>query len=139
MKIRHAIMDDYENLVALDTFAGDDPERRHHIRSWIETGCCYVAETERSIVAYGVLAYHFFGNGFVEMVMVGAHFRRQGLGLAMIEHFKAICATPKLFSSTNLSNQQMQELLNAAGFRTSGYIDNLDENDPEIVFCFRAE
>lgn len=28
----------------------------------------------------------------------------------------------------------MQDLLVRAGFRPSGYIDNLDENDPEIVF-----
>jgi hypothetical protein len=28
----------------------------------------------------------------------------------------------------------MQKLLKTAGFRTSGFIDNLDENDPEIVF-----
>lgn len=138
MKIRHATMADYDSLVALDTIAADELARRDHIRSWIDTGCCYVAEVNDIIGAYGVLAYHFFGNGFVEMVMVGAHFRRQGLGLALIEHFKAICATPKLFTSTNLSNQQMQMLLSTAGFRTSGYIDNLDENDPEIVFYVRA-
>ncbi|WP_457583588.1 N-acetyltransferase family protein [Ensifer canadensis] len=138
MKIRSATIADYDNLVALDTIAAGDPERREHIRAWIETGCCYVAEMGNSVGAYGVLAYHFFGNGFVEMVMVGEHFRRQGVGMALVEHFKSICATPKLFTSTNLSNQQMQQLLSAAGFRTSGYIDNLDENDPEIVFCFRA-
>ncbi|MGF6174340.1 N-acetyltransferase family protein [Ensifer sp. 4252] len=138
MKIRSATIADCDSLVALDTVAAGDPERRDHIRSWIEAGCCYVAETNKSVGAYGVLAYHFFGNGFVEMVMVGEHFRRQGLGMALVEHFKAICVTPKLFASTNLSNQKMQQLLSAAGFHTSGYIDNLDENDPEIVFFVRA-
>lgn len=138
MKITNATIADYDSLVALDTIAPGDPERRHHIRSWIETGRCYVAETNGRVGAYGVLASHFFGNGFIEMVMVGEHFRRQGLGMGLVQHFKAICATPKLFASTNLSNQQMQRLLNAAGFRTSGYIDNLDENDPEIIFCFRG-
>ncbi len=70
--------------------------------------------------------------------MVGEDFRRQGLGIGLVRYFKEICETPKLFASTNLSNQQMQKLLNSAGFRTSGFIDNLDENDPEIVFCFHA-
>lgn len=139
MKIRPATIADYENLVALDTIAPDEPERRNHIGAWIESGCCSVAEVNDVIGAYGVLTYHFFGNGFVEMIMVGRDLRRQGLGMALIEHFKAICTTPKLFSSTNLSNHRMQELLNAAGFRSSGYIDNLDEDDPEIVFCFRPQ
>ena len=138
MKIRHATMADFESLVALDTIAASEPERRAHIKSWTDAGCCHVIETNGIVSAYGVLTYHFFGNGFVEMVMVGSRFRRRGLGMALVEHFKTICTTPKLFSSTNLSNQQMQKLLNTAGFRTSGYIENLDEDDPEIVFCFRA-
>lgn len=138
MKIRSATLADVDTLIALDSIAAHDPGRRHHIRSWIETGGCYVVELNGSVGAYGVLAYHFFGNGFIEMIMVAEPFRRQGLGMALVRHFTAICATPKLFASTNLSNRHMQTLLSAAGFRTSGYIDNLDENDPEIVFCFHA-
>ncbi|RDL51205.1 hypothetical protein BLJAPNOD_02337 [Ensifer sp. M14] len=138
MKIRSATLADFDTLVALDTIAAHDPERRDHIRSWIEAGCCHAVETNGSVGAYGVLAYHFFGNGFIEMIMVAEHFRRQGLGMALVRHFAAVCTTPKLFASTNLSNRQMQTLLRTAGFRTSGYIDNLDENDPEIVFCFHA-
>lgn len=138
MKIRSATLADVDTLVAVDTIAAHAPERRHHIRSWIETGSCHVVETNGSVGAYGVLAYHFFGNGFIEMIMVAEHSRRQGLGMALVRHFTAVCATPKLFASTNLSNRHMQTLLGAAGFRTSGYIDNLDENDPEIVFFFDA-
>jgi len=52
----------------------------------------------------------------------------------LIGHFQAMCAGSKLFTSTNMSNRVMQDLLIRAGFRPSGYIDNLDENDPEIVF-----
>lgn len=130
-------MADLELLAALDTVAVCDPGRRVQIRQWIESGTCHVARTDDSVVAYGVLAYHFFGNGFIEMVMVGDAFRRQGLGMALVRYFQASCTTPKLFASTNLSNQRMQELLKTAGFRTSGLIDNLDDNDPEIVFFSR--
>ncbi|NHZ62114.1 GNAT family N-acetyltransferase [Massilia genomosp. 1] len=136
--IRAATAADYELLVALDTVASCEPARCAQIRQWIDTGCCYVAQTGESVGAYGVLGYHFFGNGFIEMVMVGEGFRRQGLGMALVRDFQARCTTPKLFASTNLSNQRMQELLKSAGFRTSGLIDNLDDNDPEIVFFSRA-
>ncbi|NHZ35219.1 GNAT family N-acetyltransferase [Massilia rubra] len=134
VEIRAATVADYELLVALDTVASCEPGRRAQIRQWIDTGCCYVARTGESVGAYGVLGYHFFGNGFIEMVMVGEGFRRQGLGMALVRDFQARCTTPKLFASTNLSNQRMQELLKSAGFRLSGFIDNLDDNDPEIVF-----
>ena len=137
LQIRLATAADYEQVVALDTVASCEPERRAQIRQWIDAGTCYVAQTDDAVGAYGVLGYHFFGNGFIEMVMVGERFRRQGLGLALVRYFRARCTTPKLFTSTNLSNQRMQELLKAAGFRTSGLIDNLDDNDPEIVFFSR--
>jgi ribosomal protein S18 acetylase RimI-like enzyme len=75
-----------------------------------------------------------FGSLFIAMVMVGSQFRRHGLGHAVILHLRAACTGSKLFSSTNMSNVPMQALLIKAGFKPSGYIDNLDENDPKIVF-----
>lgn len=138
LEIRAATLADYERLVGLDTLASVDPARRVQIGQWIDAGSCYVAQTGEPVGAYGVLGYHFFGNGFIEMIMVGEDFRRQGLGIALVRYFQAQCLTPKLFASTNLSNQHMQELLRSAGFRTSGFIDNLDDNDPEIVFFSRT-
>jgi ribosomal protein S18 acetylase RimI-like enzyme len=132
--IRRATMADYAQLVALDTVASREPGRPAQIRQWVDSGNCHVVQTGEAIAAYGVLAYHFFGQGFIEMIMVGEHFRRQGLGSALVRHFQAHCASAKLFASTNLSNRQMQDLLTCAGFRPSGFIDNLDDNDPEIVF-----
>ncbi len=127
-------MADYDRLVALDTVAANQCVRRDQIRSWIQVEHCYLIEITGSIVGYGVLTHHFFGNGFIEMIMVGEDFRRQGVGKILIHHFRGICQTPKLFSSTNLSNHAMQELLVNAGFQKSGVIENLDENDPEIVY-----
>ncbi len=66
--------------------------------------------------------------------MVAPEFRRQGLGEAIIRHFRSTLTQPKLFSSTNMSNKPMQELFAKLGFRWSGYIENLDEGDPEIIF-----
>jgi len=139
MEIRKATRADYDRLLALDTLAAGTEERCDQIRNWLDTGVCYVAQTGELAVAYGVLHYHFFGHGFIEMIMVGAQFRRKGLGLALVRHFQQRCATQKLFTSTNLSNHSMQTLLQGAGFRSSGFIDDLDDNDPEIVFCFRVK
>jgi len=44
------------------------------------------------------------------------------------------CTTPKLFTSTNLSNLPMQSLLVRRGYRLAGVIHYLDEGDPELVY-----
>ncbi|MBE1208356.1 GNAT family N-acetyltransferase [Aminobacter carboxidus] len=138
MRIRSAVIDDYEALCAIDSVAEMSLERRDQIRSWLGSACCHVAERNGRVVAYGVLTQHFFGQPFVEMVMVGREFRRQGLAASIIRHFLSIIAERKLFSSTNMSNRPMQMLFAQLGFRPSGYIDNLDENDPEIIFYHEA-
>ncbi|WDZ75095.1 GNAT family N-acetyltransferase [Ensifer adhaerens] len=135
MRIRPAVRNDHPALCAIDNVAAVDPARSDDIAGWIEQGCCHLVEIDGAVAAYGVLTRHFFGQAFIDMLMVGNAHRRQGLGAALIAHFQATCAGSKLFSSTNMSNRPMQDLLVKAGFRPSGYIDNLDENDPEIVFC----
>lgn len=134
MCIRSACIDDYEALCAIDSVAATSVERRDQIRNWLGSACCCVAEANGRVVAYGVLTHHFYGRPFIEIVMVGRGFRRQGLGAAIIRHFPSAIPDSKLFSSTNMSNRPMQELFVKLGFRPSGYIDNLDEGDPEIIF-----
>ncbi|MDC8760907.1 GNAT family N-acetyltransferase [Janthinobacterium fluminis] len=80
MNIRSATIDDYEVLCAIDTVAKGSSERRNQIRDWLTSARCYVAEANGRVAAYGVLTSQFFGHPFIEMVMVGEAFRRQGLG-----------------------------------------------------------
>ncbi|WP_448950969.1 N-acetyltransferase family protein [Labrys neptuniae] len=134
MLIRPAVAADHDRLCAIDSVAETSPERRDHIRGWLEAAQCHVVETQSGLAAYGVLTSHFFGHPFIKMVMVGRDFRRQGLGAAIIRHFQSITAGGKLFSSTNMSNTPMQKLFARQGFKPSGYVDNLDEGDPEIIF-----
>ncbi|CAN7385997.1 GNAT family N-acetyltransferase [Ensifer adhaerens] len=134
MRIRPAVKDDHPALCAIDSVAADDLKRRADIADWIQQGCCHLIEIEGEAAAYGVLTHYFFGQAFIEMLMVGTSWRRRGLAGTLIAHFQSMSSGAKLFSSTNMSNRPMQDLLVKAGFRPSGYIDNLDENDPEIVF-----
>lgn len=136
MHIRPATFADLSALCALDTFAAQEPERGAAIASWVGDGACQLAEIDGEIAGYGVLTRHFFGHAFIEMLMIGSDFRRRGVGSALVAHFQTTTGGSKLFSSTNMSNRSMQNLLLKAGFRPSGYIDNLDENDPELVFFY---
>lgn len=69
--------------------------------------------------------------------MEPAH-RRHGVATALMRHVESICPTAKLFTSTNESNTPMQRLCKTLGFVRSGWIENLDEGDPEIIYFKRV-
>jgi GNAT superfamily N-acetyltransferase len=71
------------------------------------------------------------------MVYIHFDYRRSGAGAALVKYLESHCQTPKIFTSTNLSNLPMQSLLAKLGYTLSGVIHNLDEGDPEIVYFKR--
>jgi ribosomal protein S18 acetylase RimI-like enzyme len=133
---RAATQADVEHLIALDRVAVD-PARVEYIRSAVTADSCFVAETAGKVVGFGVLTHHFYGNGMIELLYVREDRRRSGIGGDLVEHMTAACLTPKLFASTNASNQAMQLLLVKHGFEPSGRIENLDVGDPELVYLKR--
>ncbi|MBA8876327.1 GNAT family N-acetyltransferase [Phyllobacterium myrsinacearum] len=134
IEMRLAALNDLDALTSLDTITPTYPERTKEIKQWIDANECFVACHNNEIAAYGVFNYHFFRSGMIEMVMVGTAFRKKGVGAALLRYFIDICTTPKIWATTNLSNQAMQRLLSQASFSPSGYVHNLDDNDPELVF-----
>ncbi|HEX8117972.1 MAG TPA: GNAT family N-acetyltransferase [Pyrinomonadaceae bacterium] len=137
ISIRTATVDDVEALCSLDIVAHTEAERREFIEGSVGEGTCHVAVAGGEVIGYGVLNYTFYRQGFVEMLYVHAGHRRRGAGVALLKGMEALCRTPKLFTSTNLSNLPMQALLQRLGYTPSGVIHNLDEGDPEIVYFKR--
>ena len=135
--IRPAVEGDVEALCSLDLIARREDARREFIRRAVASGTCFVAVAEEEVVGYGVLNYAFYDNGFIDMLYVRSERRRGGAGAALLRHLESLCQTPKLFTSTNLSNLPMQSLLNKFGYELSGVIHNLDAGDPEIVYYKR--
>ncbi len=138
-RIRTAVKPDEEPIISFDHVAQSDPSRREFINQSIESGLCYVFKCESRIVAYGVLEYSFYGNGFIAMLYVHPEFRRRGFGIELIKHIENVCQTEKLFTSTNQSNKPMQALLLNMEYKPSGVIENLDEDDPELVYFKRLK
>jgi GNAT superfamily N-acetyltransferase len=134
VEIRQGEPDDVATLVAFDHVARADPRRGEFIRRSIAAGGCFVATVGGTPVGYAVLEHSFFGNGLIAMVYTRADRRRRGVGSALVARCEAACETAKLFTSTNLSNTPVQRLLAKCGYRMTGYIDNLDEGDPELVY-----
>ena len=131
--IRSANESDVEALCSLDQIADCENDRREFIRRSVASDTCFVAVAQE-VVGYGVLNYTFYGNGHIDMLYVHSGHRRRGAGEALLRHMESLCQTAKLFTSTNLSNLQMQALLAKLEYVLSGVIHNLDEGDPEIVY-----
>jgi N-acetylglutamate synthase-like GNAT family acetyltransferase len=140
ISIRPAAQNDIEALCSLDAIAQRENERREFIRREVMSGNCFVAainEADEKIIGYGVLNYTFHHVGCIDMLYIHCDHRRSGAGAALVRHMESLCQTPKLFTSTNLSNLPMQTLLAKSGYVLSGVIHNLDEGDPEIVYFKR--
>lgn len=133
-EIRLARSSDAKLLVGLDDIAQRSADRQRFIEKAIDGESCFVAILDAYPVGYGVLEYTFYDNGFISMLMVDAAHRRRGIGASLMAHLESVCQTPKLFTSTNLSNLPMQSLLLRRGYELSGVIHNLDPGDPELVY-----
>ncbi len=68
------------------------------------------------------------------MLMVAPEARRRGVGAHLLRALETTCVTPKLFTSTNVSNHPMQQLLQHSDWCPVGLLHGLDEGDPELFY-----
>lgn len=133
--IRQAEKDDIQAICSFDQIAIDNREnRRDFIAKSVKSGICFVADIDGKVVGYTVLDYTFYSNGVIDMLYIHPKYQRKGIGAQLVRHVESLCKTEKLFTSTNQSNLPMQRLLNKLGYVPSGFINNLDEGNPEIVY-----
>jgi ribosomal protein S18 acetylase RimI-like enzyme len=125
---------DLDAIVKIDEEVIGNNSRCEYIRRAIEEKRCIVANDKNLIVGFLIFDTHFFDCSFISLIIVRPTERRKGYATSLIEYFINISPTKKIFSSTNKSNQKMQKVFKANGFIQSGFIENLDEGDPEIIY-----
>lgn len=135
--IERASSEDFEHICALDETVTGSAAHRPSIAKAFAQGGCSVARVDSIVRGYVLSDESFFGNGFVSLLMVHPDFRRRGLATALMRAAELDCQTPKLFTSTNQSNLPMQQLCARLGYVKSGYVENLDEGDPELIYLKR--
>lgn len=137
VNIRRAVSKDVASLIELDLIAQRDFNRAAFIKHAVTASQCWIATRVgdgSSAIGFGVLNQTFFEQNFVPLIVVGEGARRMGIGITILRELASQCRGTKLFTSTNASNTPMRALLLKCGFVESGYIDNLDEGDPELIF-----
>jgi GNAT superfamily N-acetyltransferase len=138
LTIRVATSGDTDSIIGLDSNLPHGSPRADALRGWVAAGHAYIATDDGEPRGYAVMTRHFFDRAFVELLMVGAKFRRQGIATAMLRHLASVSPTPMIWTSTNESNAPMRALLAAEGFIPSGAVEGLDEGDPELFFRKRV-
>lgn len=132
--IRPAANSDVDAICEFDHIAQQNNRRRAFVGRSVAAGNCFIIEAHHQVVGYAVLEYSFYEQGFISMLYIHPEYRRQGAGMMLMQHLESICQTPKLFTSTNLSNLPMQALLAKLGYKLSGVVHHLDEDDPELIY-----
>jgi len=134
VNIRRASEGDIQEMCSFDQVAQHDEKRRESVAEGARAGRACAALVGSAVAGFVILEYTFFQCGFISLLYVHRDFRRQGVGAGLMRHVERMCKTPKLFTSTNQSNHQMQALLEKLGYVRSGIIENLDVGDPELVY-----
>jgi GNAT superfamily N-acetyltransferase len=120
--------------MAFDHVAATDPHRIESIENSVQEKNCWIICKEEKINGYAILKLDFFGHHFIDLIYVAQEYRRKGYAQQLIQHIEKNCTTGKIFTSTNQSNQFMQCLLTKLGYTRSGFLEGLDENDPEVFY-----
>jgi ribosomal protein S18 acetylase RimI-like enzyme len=125
---------DISVVQAIDERVLGRAERREFLRRAVEAEECLVARFEGVIAGFSVVDRSFYDQRFIALLIVDPDHQRRGIGSALMRAIEARFPGEKLFTSTNASNLKMQALCERLGYVRSGYIENLDEDDPEIIY-----
>jgi ribosomal protein S18 acetylase RimI-like enzyme len=137
MRVERATEDDLEGILAVDA-AHMGTAREAFLEAAVKKRECYVAREGEDVIGFAVLNRAFFGEYFIDLLIVHPQQRRKGVGRSLMRRIEALVPSEKLFTSTNQSNAPMQALCEALGYTKSGWVENLDEGDPEIIYFKRV-
>jgi ribosomal protein S18 acetylase RimI-like enzyme len=118
-RVFKAKLTDADDIVKIDKEVIGDDSRRDYIQTNISDERCLVVK--EVIVGFLIYDTHFFECSFISLIIVAPTARRKGYATTLLDSFVSVSPTEKIFSSTNQSNQSMQQVFLVNGFRRSGF------------------
>lgn len=110
------------------------PVHQQTLREAVQAQTAYLGIYDGETAGFAIFDYSFFRLGFLSLLFVLPEYRHKGVASALMHFLEQNCTTPKLFTSSNLSNLPMQALLVKRDYLLAGIIHHLDEGDPELVY-----
>ena len=132
--LTRATLSDLDRLAEVDARLANDRSHRRFARRVLELGDSWLATIADCPVGYALVSRNFFDRPFVDTLVISPARRRQGIGAALLGRCAEAHEEDRIFTSTNTSNAAMRALLARELWLPSGRIDNLDADDPELVF-----
>lgn len=132
--IEVATLEQGNELCIIDQEVIGDYSRKDTIIKAIQDKRCLIQRTDSVIAGFLIFTTDFFECSFISLIIIKPSNRRKGVATALLAYFVDRAPTSKIFSSTNSSNEPMQKVFDLTGFKKSGYIENLDDGDPEIIY-----
>ena len=137
LEIRVAKIADLGEILRVDLTTTAGGRRDDIIRQALHGGTCLIARQDGRAVGFATYDHSFFGRPYLSLLIVEPPRRRRGIATALLTSIEALLAGSDLFTSTNESNEEMRGLCVSLGYVESGRIENLDVDDPEIVYMKR--
>ncbi len=139
MNVREAATADLDAVLAINLAGSSmaNEARERYLADAVGNGDCLLGCEGIAPGGFAIWDRSFFGYPFVSLLIVRPDARRRGIATALVRQIEAVCDADRLFTSTNESNAPMRAVCAALGYEPSGRIDNLDDGDPELVFCRR--
>ncbi|MBY6036793.1 GNAT family N-acetyltransferase [Fictibacillus nanhaiensis] len=134
MDIRLANDHDLEEIILVDKEMIGSDRRKEEIKEAIGQNQCVLVFSDSELAGFLLYHTHFFECCFISLVMIKPSHQRKGYAKSLLKYMAEHSPTQKVFSSTNQSNIAMQQVFTASDFIKSGFVDNLDEGDPEIIY-----
>jgi ribosomal protein S18 acetylase RimI-like enzyme len=130
---------DLNDLVHIDKIIIGNEQRRLEIEEAIVNLQCLVYKIDGEAAGFLLYNNYFFDHAFISLVIVHPYHRNKGVARALFSAFEEKINEDKIFSSTNQSNDIMHHLFYSLGYEKSGFVDNLDEGDPEIIYVKKKD
>ena len=121
-------------MLALDALVPGRPRNRLWYEGAVLAGETIIATVDDRFAGFAVFHRRFFERDFLSLLVVEPLCRRQGVASKLVLAVEVRCKGGDLFTSTNRSNAVMLASLRRWGFSPTGRIDNIDPEDPELIF-----
>lgn len=133
LHIRQTTLEDITHIRQLDThFDAHAEEHTKHIHTWTHR----TAREDEQLVGDIIFDYGLYGNCFIRLVHVHPDHRRKGIATQLIQFAETSCTKNKIFISTQISNTNMNALLQKNWYLSCGHIKYINEeaDDDELFF-----
>lgn len=136
-RIEQASSNDLQSILELASCIVTATKSADVYKRAIDDGECFIARSGDRPVGFVIKNRALFDRDFIAFIAVHPDFRSHGIAVSLMRHVESTMSG-RLFTSTNQSNDAMRRLLEKLGYERCGIIEQIDEGDPELIYCKNA-